>query len=280
MQRIEIISSALSIIAETPVWIKSKNELWWIDINGKRIHGISLLTKVEKCYILPQRPGCLFLDEDDGLNVACETGIYALTSTGTLLSRYPIKPQGERYNDGKVGPDGNLWVGTISPELKGVLYRIRPTGEHEVLLTNMGNSNGLDWNLAKKKFYLNDTYKHVTYVFDFDEKYQIYNQKVLREWGKENPDGMAIDENGDLYVALFGSGKIAKISGETGKTIEDILLPVPNITSVLFCGNDYKDLIVTTAAYKTDLREYPLAGSVLKIVRNEKGYPLNKIKNL
>ena len=48
MQSIEIISSALSIIAETPIWIESKNELWWIDINGKRVHGISLLTKLEK----------------------------------------------------------------------------------------------------------------------------------------------------------------------------------------------------------------------------------------
>lgn len=265
MYSFEIISSALSIIAETPVWIEKKNELWWIDINGKRVHGISLLTNAEKCFILPQRPGCLFLDKTDGLNVACETGIYALTATGETILRYDIKPQGERYNDGKVGPDGNLWVGTISPAFNGVLYRIQSTGEYEILLDNMGNSNGLDWNLTKKKFYLNDTYKHVTYVFDYDENYRIYNQKVLREWGKDNPDGMCIDKNGDLYVALFGGGRIAKINGETGEIIEEIVLPMPNIASVLFCGKDNENLIVTTAAYKTDLREYPLAGSVLKI---------------
>ena len=51
MQNFEIISSALSIIAETPVWIKDKNEIWWIDINGKRVHGICLSTKKEKCFI-------------------------------------------------------------------------------------------------------------------------------------------------------------------------------------------------------------------------------------
>ena len=265
MQNFEIISSALSIIAETPVWIKDKNEIWWIDINGKRVHGISLSTKKEKCFILPQRPGCLFLDENDGLNVACETGIYSLTERGELISRYNIQPQGERYNDGKIGPDGNLWIGTISQKFNGVFYKIYPDGTYEILLENMGNSNGLDWNVTKKKFYLNDTYKHVTYVFDYDENYRIYNQKILREWGKENPDGMCIDNNGDLYVALFGGGRIAKIHGETGETIEEIVLPMPNITSALFCGEDYENLIVTTAAYKTDLREYPLAGSVLKI---------------
>ena len=123
----------------------------------------------------------------------------------------------------------------------------------------------MDWNVTKRKFYLNDTYKHVTYVFDYDENYRIYNQKVLREWGKDNPDGLAIDENGDLYVALFGAGKVVKISGKTGEIVEEIVLPMPNVTSVLFCGKNNKELIVTTAAYKTDLREYPLAGSVLKI---------------
>ena len=191
---------------------------------------------------------------------------------------YPIVPEGERFNDGKVGPDGKLWVGTISPDSKGVLYRVGSDGKYEILLDSMGNSNGLDWNVYKRKFYLNDTYKHVTYAFDYNEEYNLYNRKILRFWGKENPDGMAIDSDGNLFIALFGSGKVVKVNSFDGEIIRQLDFPVPNVTSVLFAHENYDELIVTTAAYNTDLRKYPLAGAVFGVKTSESGFPLNRIK--
>lgn len=261
----EIISTSISIIAESPLWIPDKQELWWIDVNGKRLNRKSFLTDKELCYVLPQQPGCSFIDIEKRINVACEDGIYIFDENKGLLPHYSIIPKGNRFNDGKIGPDGSLWIGTISSKFDGALYKIEPNGTYRVLLEGMGNSNGLDWDLKRKKFFLNDTYKQKTYVFDFDDNYELHNQIVLRDWKTQNPDGMCIDAEGNLYVALFGDGKVVKISGTTGKILREIELPVPNVTSVCFSNKKHDELIVTTAAYNTDLKKYPLAGSVLRI---------------
>ena len=104
-----------------------------------------------------------------------------------------------------------------------------------------------------------------------DDNYDLFNCRILRDWGEDNPDGMAIDGNGDLYVALFGGSRVEKIDAATGKTLQKIYLPVPNVTSLCFIDENYSELFVTTAAYNTDLNRYPYAGSVFKIFLTKKG---------
>lgn len=280
MKEYEIVSDKPCIIAEAPLWVEKTNTLWWADINGKRIHYMSLEDGKERAIVVPEQVGCLFLDEDDRINVGATTGIYLLGEDGEFIPRYPLKPSGRRFNDGKVGPDGNLWIGTISREYKAHLFRVFPDGTHEVLLENMGNSNGLDWNTEKRKFYLNDTYKGVTYVYDYDENYNLSNGRVLHDFGvEENPDGMAIDTEGNLYVAMFGGQRLVKLDGETGEVLDEMYFPLPNVTCALFIGKELDEMIVTTAAYRADLLEYPDAGCVLKIKTGTKGFPQYKIKN-
>lgn len=271
MADFEIVSSALCIIGESPTYRKNKEEFWWIDINGKSLHCLDLSTNTQRAFILKEQPGCLFIDSQDKIHIACETGIYVLQKDGTCDILYSIKPQGKRYNDGKIGPDGTLWIGTISPELQGCFYKIDSHGKVKVLLEGIGNSNGLAWNTKKRKFYLNDTYKHSTYVFDYDDNYELRNSRILRDWGEENPDGMVIDGTGSLYVALFGGARIEKISGTTGEILRKIYLPVPNVTSLCFIDENFRELLVTTGAYNTDLKQYPFAGSVFKIFLNDRG---------
>ncbi len=282
MQEFKAVSAGAAIIAEGPLWQEKTNTLCWIDINGKRIHSRSLEDGKESAYVIPEQPGCIFFDESDRINVCSESGIYLLGEDGELSLRFAIKPSGRRFNDGKVGPDGNLWVGTISKELKGHLYRITPAGECSVLMENVGNSNGLDWDTKRQRFYLNDTYKRLTYVFDYDEQYNLSEPRILKDWNKEgeNPDGMAIDSEGNLHIAMFGSSRILKLDGMTGEVLSERLFPLPNVSSVLFFGENLDRMAVTTAAYRVDLLANPYAGYVLVVDGTEKGVPIYKLKNV
>lgn len=86
--------------------------------------------------------------------------------------------------------------------------------------------------------------------------------------GFGGPDGMTIDENGDLWVAVFGTGTILNVNGNSGKLIRKVNLPLLQVTSVAFGGKDLDELYVTSGAFKLseqDKQRYPLSGCTLKI---------------
>jgi sugar lactone lactonase YvrE len=197
-----------------------------------------------------------------------ENGLYLLMDDGGMAPLLaPMRLDGPRFNDVKAGPDGCLYGGTINYEGRGAFYRVTPSLRVTTLLTGIGNANGLDWD--ENRFYFNDTPTLRTDVFAFDAATgTLADRRSLRRYdaGTDgNPDGMTLDGEGRLWVALWGHGRVICMEPDTGRIVREIRLPVSNVCSVAFAGDDLRDLVITTAAHGTSLRQEPLAGAVFHL---------------
>jgi gluconolactonase len=107
------------------------------------------------------------------------------------------------------------------------------------------------------------------------------------------PDGMTIDSDGNLWVAVFGGGRVLKVDGSKSETLLDTieipaeqvialdcsvkkLLSVFQVTSVAFGGKNLDELYVTTAAVEIQNKKpvRPVDGAVYKVTgTGSKGLP-------
>lgn len=158
----------------------------------------------------------------------------------------------------------------------GVFYKItkenldNPTVE----IASVNISNGLAWNAANNKFYYIDSPSLQVAEYDYDDaKGTISNRRVAFDLTKYPelsgvPDGMTIDENDNLWVALYGGSSVIQVNPKTGALLKKVPIPVRDITSTMFGGPNLDVLFVTTSRVNLSPQErvqYPKAGSVFKI---------------
>ncbi len=271
-------------LGEGAIWNYSSNELYWIDIEGKKLHIYNPTEKQNRTIEMPCRIGTVVPSEEKNKAVvALEDGIYIVdtkTSEIKLLSDVESEINENRFNDGKCDPNGNLWVGSLhlaQTKPNANLYKIDASGKSEKMLDSITISNGIVWTKDSKTMYYIDTPKGTIRAFDFDPNTSsISNERVAVTVSKEDgfPDGMAIDENDMLWVGLWNGNAVAQYNPTTGKLIKKIKVPAHNVTACAFGGKDLNELYITTASVDMDEEEkkqYPLAGSIFKIKLNEKG---------
>lgn len=187
---------------------------------------------------------------------------------------------GTRWNDGKADSFGRFWGGTIGPEVNEVvipnqasLYRIGSDFVPRKELSPVTNSNGLAWNLEDNMFYYIDTPTRKVAAFDYEPiNGTISNRRVAFDLQKSNvpgiPDGMTIDRNGNIWVALYNGGGVANVNPRTGKVIRIIELPAKKVTSCTFGGPLYDTLFVTTSSRgmnEQQLAQQPYAGYIFAV---------------
>ncbi|XP_026736805.1 regucalcin-like [Trichoplusia ni] len=162
------------------------------------------------------------------------------------------------FNDGKADPLGRLFAGTLHSEAKpgsaipGSLYRIDPDGTTTKLETGIQCSNGMCWDLKEKAFYYIDSFSNAIRRYDYDVATGNISNLTIAFSLTENgltgcPDGMTIDTDGNLWVAVFWGSNVLKIDPRKKKLLETIEIPVPQVTSVTFGGHNLDILYVTTA---------------------------------
>lgn len=264
----EVITDALTIVGEGPIWDEKEKVLYMTDILGKRIRKINMENGEITDKVVPQQVGFMFLTEKGELLCGAENGIYDL-SRGFAPVCVPEKLKGRRFNDGKVGPNGVLYGGTISYDFSSAFYRY--DGELTELFDGVGNSNGLDWDTEKGLFYYTDTYTKKTDCFDFLPTGEIKNRRTIYTHTEGSPDGMCIDENGNLWIALWGAGKVICVNPEKGEKIDEIILPAAQPSCCVFAGENLDTLVITTAAHGRIIREEPLSGALFKVKMDVKG---------
>ena len=92
------------------------------------------------------------------------------------------------------------------------------------------------------------------------------------------PDGMTIDDEGNIWGAMWGGKAVVKYDPKSGEVLEKVKLPVLNVTSCCFGGEKLDELYITTANLGTDLEQYPLTGAVFKVKPGVTGRPSYKFK--
>ncbi|MFV0265609.1 MAG: SMP-30/gluconolactonase/LRE family protein [Draconibacterium sp.] len=280
---VELVIDSKSELGEGAIWNYRTGELMWVNIKGKILNFYNPVSGLNKEMLTGQMVGTVVPAESGQVLVALQNGIYSLdpeTGTKKLLADPEADKPDNRFNDGKCDPAGRLWAGTMSlvgAKQAGALYRFDPDTSVHKMVDGVGTSNGIVWSADKTKMYYIDTPTRQVMGYDYDnETGAISHPKVAVEIpeGAGYPDGMTIDEEDNLWVALWGGSAVACFNPENGELIRKVEVPAKNVTSCAFGGNDLGTLFITTARESTsdeDLQKFPLAGGVFKIRPGVKG---------
>ncbi|GGQ62187.1 SMP-30/gluconolactonase/LRE family protein [Streptomyces althioticus] len=261
-------------LGEGATWDPATGRLLWIDILNSRVHtydpanGRRTVRRTEQHVgaVKPRAGGGLVLNLRDGV------GLLDADDTFRWLHHEPVA--GRRGNDAAVAPDGSLLAGTMRYDEAtggGTLSRVTGDGTATVLLDDVTVSNGTGWSPDGRLMYYIDTPTRRVDVCDFGEDGTIAGRRPLAEIeeGAGFPDGLTVDADGCVWVALWDGGAVRRYtpSGELDRVIE---LPVPRVTCCAFGGPGLTDLYVTTARVGL-AAPHPLAGSLLVVPGAGKG---------
>ena len=272
----EVVQDVQAVLGESPVWDAARGCLHWLDLAASRYHRLDPATGVATARDLSAAPGSFALTQGGDLVTAFEDGFWRLDpDTGdraAILDPEPDQPD-NRFNDGKAGPDGAFWAGSLNRDYKnptGALWRLAPDGTCSAALTDIYVSNGPAWSPAGDRFYFSDSVRGVTWVFPFDAGTGVLGQRsvlVERDAAPGFPDGAAMDADGCLWSARWTGGCVARFT-PAGNLDRIVKLPVSLVTSCAFGGPSLDTLFVTSATISLDdkqLEAEPLSGRVFSV---------------
>lgn len=271
--RVELVVAAGARLGEGPVWDARTGRLVWIDILAKRIYLTDVQTGESEVVETPLHVGAIVPRAAGGFVAALQDGFWVIgNGDPLLLTRIPEARAGLRFNDGKCDPVGRFWAGTMaydeSPSA-GALYRLGPDARATLMLDGVTISNGLAWSVDGHTMYLIDTPTQRIDAFSFTPSTgEIDDRRPLVHISPEfgAPDGMTIDAEGGLWVALWGGAAVHRyLHGRLDRVIK---LPVTQPTSCTFGGENLDELFVTSASegLSAEARSaQPLAGAIFRL---------------
>lgn len=252
--------------AESPRIDPRSGELIWIDMisgcfhTGRFLDGALITTRSVRVghHIGAAAP---LREFGAGWVVAAGRDLVHVTEEGSVSSLVAgITPDSTfTLNDGVCAPDGSLWIGsqTTPRRPEGALYRISPSLSVTRVLTGVTVSNGIAFDPKGKTMYYVDTLpKRLLERFAVRDG-GLCERATLSECAGGNPDGIALDDEGDIWVAMWDAAEVRRVTSD-GRTAEIVALPVSRPTAVaLWKGT----LLVTTARVPGE----ELAGRILAI---------------
>lgn len=267
-------------------WDARRDELLHLDILAGRIFREHVasdggLSRVA-AHTVPGTVGAIApIEGDDGWILAAGRGFVYLRPDGSSRRIADVAPEGTRMNDAACDPSGRFWAGTLAEDHHpggAALYRLDRDGRTELMLDGLTISNGLGWSPDGKTMYLIDSGPRVIHAFAFDaERGTFSDGRVLVTVAEEvgAPDGMTVDAAGDLWVAVYGGGRVNRYSPE-GALLDVAPVPAEQSTCCAFGGPGMQRLYVTTASENwsdSQRRAKPEAGLVYRLGTHATGRP-------
>jgi len=270
----DLLLDAAAILGEGPVWHHERKTLLWIDIEGHQLHETAAHGSSARVILIGEQIGCLAPAGGSLVVAGLRSGFSAIDlETGR---RTPIEdPErhlpDNRFNDGKCDPAGRFWAGTMHTREDpgcGALYCLDAGLCVSCKLPGVSISNGLAWSADERTMYYVDSPTRQIVAYDYDRSSgAIAHSRVVYEvpTGEGFPDGMTIDGEGMLWVALWDGHKVIRVDPSAGRVVGHIDVPASRPTSCTFGGEGYDTLFITSARiHLTDaqLAKEPHAGGV------------------
>jgi len=258
-------------LGEGPIWHAATKSVYFVDIRGRKIHRCAEDGSQQRSWTAPGRPGFIVPIAEGGFACALDDGLYRFSEvTGKFetLRKVEADLPDNRFNDGFVDAQGCLWFGSMDAgetKATGALYRINGRGQVSCADSGYIITNGPATSPDGKTLYHTDTLAKTVYAFDVQDGGELANKRVFVTFtGNGHPDGMAVDVLGDVWICLFGGGRIDRYSA-AGELKDRVRFPCSNITKLAFGGDDLRTAYVTTAWKGLDPEQRarePLAGSL------------------
>lgn len=265
---IECVWLAQAILGECPCWDYRTGRVLWLDIKSTKIYAYSLVDKSCQIWNSPTRicsldvpcsgwsPPKPFLPLTSFISCG-DAGLAWLNLDGEAVQIFSLShPENDslsnRFNDGKIGPDGRYWAGTMddSEEFEtGRLYAFQPDGSFNILDDGYRVTNGPAFAPESGTVYHTDSARREIYAFDLEPDGSLIQKRLFFRFVDNDgcPDGMTTDHEGNLWVAIWDGARIEKISPQ-GKRLDAIRIPTPRPTSCIFTKPDCSEMFVTTAS--------------------------------
>lgn len=258
---IECIVDAGNHLGEGPVWDVEQGALYWVDGTGRRVGNPSIWrldprTGKTRSWSLDHDVGAMALRRDGNAVLALDDGFYFFDfESGALELIHHIEPEQarSRLNDGKVDRRGRFFAGGMDDKEELTicgLWRLDPDLSVHRVDEGIICSNGPCWSPDDRTFYFADTFQQVMWAYDYDiETGTLANKRDFAST-RDDPgffDGSTVDAEGCVWNALVIGGDLIRYTPD-GEVERRIGMPVKNITSVNFGGENLDEIYVTSMA--------------------------------
>jgi sugar lactone lactonase YvrE len=215
---------------------------------------------------------CVVPRSGGGHVVATERGFGLLSPTDLTALGDVWSDETVRMNDGGCDPQGRFFCGSMAYGAapgRGALYRLDPDHTVHVVHTDITISNGLGWSPDGTRAYYVDSGTQRVDVCSPDLAERRRFVEIPESIG--TPDGLTVDAEGGVWVALWGGSAVHRYS-PAGELDQVVQLPVAQVSSCAFGGEDLATLFVTTSAEGLNEPE-PGAGALFTVTPGVTGLP-------
>ncbi|MFF5987573.1 SMP-30/gluconolactonase/LRE family protein [Prauserella flavalba] len=242
-----------SALGESPVW-EPETGVHWLDVDRWRLHTLYVDGRHE--FIgLPRMVTSVSLAHNHSMLAVTVDG-FALI----YLDQHRFEPIAQiiedpsiSMNDATVDSRGRCWAGSAVRDgtKRGALYLLQGKDVKQVA-DEVGMSNGIGWSPDERRLYHVDTAAGTVRSWSYDDKRSCLETPTLLRWVSPDVgllDGLAVDQDGRIWLAVWGTGEVWCLDQHTGSTLAVIEVPTPYVTSCAFGGTELSTLYITTADY-------------------------------
>jgi sugar lactone lactonase YvrE len=248
----DLLFDAKGQLSESPQWSSAEQALYWVDIGNGLLHRFDWGPRSHECVAF--RAPVTMVVPGPPLLVTSGNSLLRFdwnTRESQLIAGLPLDPARVRFNDGKLDPGGRLWLGTMAIDEKSpiaALYRLVGTTLERVL-AGVSISNGIVWH-GDTMYYVDSATSRVD-AFDYAAArgaLDLDSRRTVLEFREADgpPDGMALDVDGNLWIALVKGKRVSCFSPDSGEELARVAVNAANVSACCFGGPDMKHLIIST----------------------------------
>jgi sugar lactone lactonase YvrE len=253
-------------LSESPQWSSAEQALYWVDIENGLLHRFDWRPKSHECVSLPAPVSMVI--PGPGLLVTSGNSLLRFdwnTRESQPIAALALDPARVRFNDGKIDPQGRLWLGTMALDEESPiagLYRLAGNTLEQVL-AEVRVSNGIVWHGGTMYYADSGTFRVDAFDYGADGgELHVGSRKTILEFAEEDgpPDGMALDVDGNLWIALVKGKRVSCFSPDSGEELARIHVDAAKVCACCFGGPEMTHLFITTGREGQD--DPPSSGAI------------------